>query len=193
MPRLWASWRVTSVLPTPVGPENRKAPTGFSGSRRPERAILMADASASMAGSWPKITSFRSRSRFLSWSRSEADTLFGGNARHPRHDLLDIFHIDDVGAFRFRLQASTRAGFVDHVDGLVGQLALVDVALSQLYRRRQCVVRVRHAVVFLETRTQALQDLHGLAHAGLDDVDLLETARQGMIFLEDAPVFLEGG
>ena len=48
MPSVKASCRATSVLPTPVGPENRNEPMGFSGLARPERAILMAAASASM-------------------------------------------------------------------------------------------------------------------------------------------------
>ncbi len=69
---------MTSVLPTPVGPENKNEPTGRRSSPKPERAILMADASAPIARSWPKITSFRSRSMLRSTSRSEADTFFGG-------------------------------------------------------------------------------------------------------------------
>src|SRR5438874_3414288 len=73
-----ASCRVTSVLPTPVGPANRKLPTGLRASPRPERAILMAAESASIALSCPKITSFRLRSRFLRISRSEVETFLAG-------------------------------------------------------------------------------------------------------------------
>jgi len=51
---------------------------GFSGRPRPERAILMAAARASMASSWPNTTFFRLRSRFLSWVRSSVDTVCGG-------------------------------------------------------------------------------------------------------------------
>ena len=51
---------------------------GFSGWPRPERDSLMVLARASMASSWPKITSFRSRSRLPSCSRSEVETLRGG-------------------------------------------------------------------------------------------------------------------
>ena len=48
-----ASCLATSVLPTPVGPANRYAPIGFSGSRRPARASLIAEVSASIALSCP--------------------------------------------------------------------------------------------------------------------------------------------
>ena len=50
----------------------------MSGLPRPERAILMAAASASIAGSWPNTTLFRSRSRVFSLPRSSLDTLAGG-------------------------------------------------------------------------------------------------------------------
>ena len=43
-----------------------------------ERDILIAAASASIAASWPKITSLRLRSRLRSTSRSDVDTFFGG-------------------------------------------------------------------------------------------------------------------
>src|SRR5690606_41886782 len=52
---------------------------------------------------------------------------------------------------------------------------------------------VGHAVVGLVALLESLQDLDGLAHGGLDDVDLLEAARQRPVLLEDPAVFLEGG
>ena len=52
-PMMRASCLASSVLPTPVGPEKRNAPMGFSGAPRPERESLMAEAMASMALSWP--------------------------------------------------------------------------------------------------------------------------------------------
>ena len=78
MPRMNASCLATSVLPTPVGPLNRNEPIGLSGRPRPERAILIAEASASIAGSWPKTTLFRSRSSVFSFERSSLDTEAGG-------------------------------------------------------------------------------------------------------------------
>ena len=51
---------------------------GFCGLPSPERAILMAAASASMAWSCPNTTAFRSRSSLASALRSSLDTLRGG-------------------------------------------------------------------------------------------------------------------
>ncbi|MCY1296988.1 hypothetical protein D9M70_464090 [compost metagenome] len=78
IPRAFASWRATSVLPTPVGPAKRKEPTGLSGDFRPARDSLMAVDRESMAASWPNTVSFRSRSRLRSSSLSELVTCFGG-------------------------------------------------------------------------------------------------------------------
>jgi hypothetical protein len=47
-----ASCLATSVLPTPVGPENKYEPIGFSESRRPARAILMESVRTEIALSW---------------------------------------------------------------------------------------------------------------------------------------------
>jgi hypothetical protein len=53
-------------------------PIGFSGSRRPARASLMAEDSASIALSWPKTTRFRLASMCANTSASSLDTDFGG-------------------------------------------------------------------------------------------------------------------
>jgi hypothetical protein len=89
--------------------------------------------------------------------------------------------------------ALRRAGLVDHVDGLVGQVAVVDVLGRQLGRGLQRGGGVLDAVVLLEARLQALEDLDGLGHRGLDHVDLLEAPRQRRVLLEDAAVLGEGG
>ena len=51
MPMMKDSCFATSVLPTPVGPENKKDPIGLSVLPKPARAILIAEANASIAGS----------------------------------------------------------------------------------------------------------------------------------------------
>jgi hypothetical protein len=51
---------------------------GFSGSRNPARASLIAAERASIASSWPKTMVFRSRVRFCKAARSSLETLFGG-------------------------------------------------------------------------------------------------------------------
>ena len=153
-----ASCRVTSVLPTPVGPANRKEPTGLRWSPRPERAILIAAASASIALSWPKITSFRLRSRLLQ------HVAVGGRhalrrecapcaRRRPRCGATSTTGL----ALADRLQAQARAGLVDHVDRLVGQVPLVDVPRRELRGRAQRLVRVADAVMLLEARLRPMR------------------------------------
>ncbi len=63
----------------------------------------------------------------------------------------------------------------------------------QLGRGLQGGHGVLDAVVLLEARLQALEDVDGFLHRRLDHVDLLEAARQGRVLLEDAAVFGEGG
>jgi hypothetical protein len=57
-----ASALASSVLPTPVGPMNRKLPTGRSPVERPARARSTASATARTASGWPT-TRRPSRSR----------------------------------------------------------------------------------------------------------------------------------
>ncbi len=78
IPRVWANCLVTSVFPTPVGPENRQDTIGLSVFPMPALAIFIEFASAEIAWSWPNTTIFRSRSRVLRAFRSEAETCLGG-------------------------------------------------------------------------------------------------------------------
>ena len=48
-----ASARTSSVLPTPVGPRNRKLPMGLRGSLSPARARRTAFEMLTIASSWP--------------------------------------------------------------------------------------------------------------------------------------------
>src|SRR5512138_3697625 len=66
-PSTCASCLASSVLPTPVGPANRKLPVGLFGLPRPARDSLMTVASCSIALSWPKMSRFSSPSRFASF------------------------------------------------------------------------------------------------------------------------------
>ena len=92
-----------------------------------------------------------------------------------------------------RPQHLRRADLVDHVDRLVGQLAVVDVARRQLDRRLDGVVGVGDVMVLLVDRLQALHDLDGVGDRGLRHVDLLEAADQRAVLLEVVAVFLVGG
>ena len=90
----------------------------------------MAVASESIASSWPNTVSFRSRSRLRSNSLSELLTCFG-ESRNLRHDVLDLLDIDALDPLPFGLQTLIGAGLVDHVDGLVRHMAIIDVARGQ--------------------------------------------------------------
>jgi hypothetical protein len=63
-----------------------------------------------------------------------ADRL-GRNARHLGDDRLDLLLADHLLAIGLGHQHLARARLVDHVDRLVGQLAVVDVLGRQLHRR----------------------------------------------------------
>ncbi len=73
-----ASARASSVLPTPVGPRNRKVPIGRSGSCRPARERRSAVATASIASSWPTTRSCRRSSMWISFSVSPSSSLLTG-------------------------------------------------------------------------------------------------------------------
>jgi hypothetical protein len=98
---------------------------------RPERDILIALASASMALSWPNTTDFRSRSR-SSGRRGRRSTRAARDAGDLGDDLLDLGLADDLLLLGLRQDALRRAGLVDDVDGLVRQVAVVDVAGGEL-------------------------------------------------------------
>ena len=76
---------------------------------------------------------------------------------------------------------------------LSGQMPVVDEARRQLGRGGERRRRILDAVVRFEAALQAAQDGDGFLHRRLGHVDLLETARQGVIFLEYAAVFVVGG
>ena len=64
-----------------------------------------------------------------------------------------------------------------------------DSSAAAVQRRR----RVLDAVVLLEARLQALQDLDRLGDRRLGHVDLLEAPRQRVVLLEDAAVLVVRG
>ncbi len=116
-----------------------------------------------------------------------------GDARDAGDHGLDVRDRHRRFALGRRLEAQRGARLVHHVDRLVRQVAVVDVALRELRRRDQRVVRIGDAVVLLEARPEPAQDVDRLGDARLDDVDLLEAARERVVLLEDAAVFLVGG
>src|SRR4051794_28260086 len=106
-----------------------------------------------------------------------------------RLDLLLELPVDGRG--RHRLDAHARRGLVDEVDGLVGQLAVGDVAVGELRRGLEGLVGDLDLVVLLVAIAQALEDLNGLVGRRLVDADLLEATLQRAVALEVLAVLVE--
>ena len=92
-----------------------------------------------------------------------------------------------------RLMRRRRAGLVDEVDGLVGEVAVGDVAVGQVGRGHERLVGDGDPVVRLVAVAQALEDLDGVGHRGLLDLDRLEAALEGGVLLEVLAVLVERG
>ena len=99
----------------------------------------------------------------------------GGDPRHLRHHVLDVANTDGLASPGRRQKLLRRARLVDHVDGLVGEEPLVDVAVRKLGGGSHRRSRVPDLVVLLESGLEAVQDLHRLLDRGLADVNLLES------------------
>ena len=106
---------------------------------------------------------------------------------------LDLLEADRLLAPALGQQHLRRTQLVDHVDRLVGEFAVVDVASRQLDRGFNCFAGVFELVVVLEIGFQPLKDLDRVRHRRLVDVDLLEAAHQRAVLLEVLPIFLVGG
>ncbi len=117
----------------------------------------------------------------------------GRDPRHGRNRSLDFLDADGLLALVLGHQHLRCAGFVDHVDRLVRQLAVVDVTRRQLHRGLDSLVGVLQLVVVLEIRLEALEDGDGVLDRRFVDVDLLEPAHQSAVLLEVLAVFLVGG
>ncbi len=115
------------------------------------------------------------------------------NARNIGDHVFDVGHIDGLLALVFRLQPLPRTGFIDDINGLVGQVPVGDVPVRQFCSHPQGLVGVLEVVVFLEARLQALEDLVGILNAWLVDIDFLEPTRQCTVLLENSTELLERG
>ena len=89
--------------------------------------------------------------------------------------------------------AHAGAGLVHDVDGLVGQVAILNVAVCQLHGSGQRFIGEVHAVVRLVLVAQALHDAHGLLLVGLVDGERLEATLQRGVLLQMLAEFLQRG
>ena len=192
-PSALASCLATSVLPTPVGPGEQVAADRLlrlaqarageldRGRQRLDRLVLAVD---------------RGLERLVEMLEHRRIVLRHGLGRNPRHGGdggLDLLDADGLLAPALGQQHLRGAQLVDHVDRLVGQLAVMDVARGQLHRRLDRFAGVFELVVVLEIGLEPFQDLDRVRHRRLVDVDLLEPAHQRAVLLEILAVFLVGG
>ena len=109
---------------------------------------------------------------------------------------LQAFHLGlqcrDFGQLR-GIQIKPRAGFIDQVDGLVGQEAVGDIALAHLGGAAADVIRHLYAVEGLVVRADAFEDFGRLRNRRLADVHRLEAALKRGILFDVLAVFLERG
>ena len=166
---------------------------GFSGSRRPARASLIAAVSASIALSCPNTTRLRLASRSRRTSASFLETRLGRNPRHGGDRFLDFLHADDRFALVLRNQHLRGARFVDHVDRLVRKFAVAHVARRKFNRRFDRIFGEAELVELLVVGLEAFQDLDGIGDRGLVHVDLLEAPHERPVLLEMLAILLVGG
>ena len=107
-------------------------------------------------------------------------------------DLLDL--VLELAVLRrrgHRLDAHPRRRLVDEVDRLVGQVAVLDVAVGERRGRAERVVGDRAAVMRLVAVAQTAQDLDGLVDGRLLDAHLLEAPLERGVALEVLAVLVE--
>ena len=103
-----------------------------------------------------------------------------------------IVQIAQLLGQRHVADAHARASLVDDVDRLVGQEAILDVAVGHLHGRLERLVGEMHLMVRLVTIAQAAQDADGLLLVGLADGDGLEAALERGVLLEVLAVLIDG-
>src|SRR5262249_6516033 len=119
--------------------------------------------------------------------RLEVHVLLADHALELFLDLLEL------GRRRQRHEARARRGLVDHVDRLVRELAIGDVAIGQVHRGGDRLLADLHAVVGLVLVTETADDLDGLRHRRRLDDDRLEAALEGAVLLDVLAVLVERG
>ena len=119
------------------------------------------------------------------------DTL-GRNARDLGDHFLNIAQGDGLPALVLRQQHARGADFVDHVDRLVRQFAVVDIFRRQLDSGADRFVGVADLMVLLVVQFQAAQNLDAVFDIRLVHIDLLEPPDQRAVLFEVVAEFLIG-
>ena len=99
----------------------------------------------------------------------------------------------DFLGLAFHFHADAAGGLVHQVDRLVGQEAVLDIAVGQLRRGDDRAIGNPHAVVQLVLVLDPAQDADRVLDAGLVDEDRLEAPLQRGVLLDIFLVFIERG
>ena len=109
-------------------------------------------------------------------------------------DLSDlVVKLLELGRCGQTLDAQAGTGLVDQIDGLIRQVAILNIAAGKLCGRLQRTIGDGHVMVVLVARTQALQDFNGLGDGRLMHLDRLESAFQRRVLLDVLAVLVGGG
>jgi len=109
------------------------------------------------------------------------------------HERIQLFFHDHQ--FLGQLQVGNvhvRTCFVHHINGLVGQAAVGNVALGKTHAGLQRLGRIAHHVVFFVFGSDAAQDLQRIVVFGRFHDHFLETALQSTVFFNVLAVFIHG-
>src|SRR5581483_5502285 len=113
---------------------------------------------------------------------------------HAVHDELDpLLNFRDLFRQGSLAQLHAGAGFVDEVDGLIGQEAIRDVAVRMGHGEVDGIVRVGYSVEFFVAVLDAEKNLGGVGFVGRRNFHRLETALQRTIFLDGLAVLARSG
>ena len=89
--------------------------------------------------------------------------------------------------------AGAGTGLVNEVDGLIGQEAILNVAVGKVRGGLDSTLRIAHMVVLLVARLERGQDLDRVLDARLLDIDGLEATLEGRVLGEVLAEFLGRG
>ena len=149
-----------------------------------QRALLALDSSRSLASSFLDL--------FAAFD--------GVRVGFLQHRLALDFQLHDAaldfvnfGGQGIDLHAQAGGGFVDQVDGFIGQKTIGDVAVRKRGGGKNSGVLDAHAVVHFIALFQAAKNRDGVFHRGLGNQHGLEAALERGIFLDVFFVFVERG
>ena len=101
-------------------------------------------------------------------------------------------HADDGDALLLGKHALQGARLVEHVDGLVRQVAVDEVLGGQFHGGPQGFLAELHPVMLLVAALEALEDQHRLLVRRLEDLDLLEAPGERLVAVERGLELVEG-